>query len=267
MPQAPQNLRHIQALVEIVSSLRGPEGCPWDKEQTHQSLTQYAIEETFEMIEALESGDDAKFKDELGDVLFQVVLHAQLAHERKAFDLLDVIENIAEKLIRRHPHVFAGVNVADTNEVIKNWEEIKKNEKSKSSAPHGLEVPAGLPALQRAYKIGARTQKLGFDWKTPEQVKVKVDEELQELNEALATQDMTAIENEFGDVLFSLAQWARHLKLEPEHLLRKANQRFENRFVEMLEIGQVTKDQFTQLEDTEKEALWIQAKKARKSFE
>src|SRR5690606_26580305 len=154
--------------VEIVSELRGPTGCPWDKEQTHQPLTQYAIEEVHELVEALEipqegATKDAKVKDELGDVLFQVILHAQLAQERGAFTLQDVIENLCQKLVRRHPHVFGDTTVSDSAEVVRNWEEIKKQEKNADEAPYALRVPA-LPALQRAYKIGRRTEKLQFDW-------------------------------------------------------------------------------------------------------
>lgn len=260
MPHPPKELRHIHALVEIVSALRGPEGCPWDKEQTHQSLTQYAIEETFEMVEALESKDDAKFKDELGDVLFQVVLHAQLAKERGAFDLLDIIENLAEKLIRRHPHVFSDTQVQDTEEVIKNWETIKTKEKEGQKKPR-LDVPAGMPALQRAYKIGKRTEKFKFDWSTPNEVFDKVEEEIQEFKEAIAQKNSKAMAHEMGDILFSLAQLSRHLGLEPEQILRQANQRFEKRFETMFQVKSLTDEQFAQLPAEEKEILWKEAKK------
>ncbi len=164
MVNVPSNLRQIASLVEIVSALRGPNGCPWDKEQTHESLTQYAIEESHELVEVIETAPgpvrDNKIKDELGDVLFQVILHAQLASERGAFTLEDVIASISEKLVRRHPHVFGGAAVADSAEVIRNWEEIKKKEKAAAgeTSPYALNVPP-LPALQQAYKIGKRTEK------------------------------------------------------------------------------------------------------------
>lgn len=270
MPQIPSNLRHIESLVEIVASLRGPDGCPWDKEQTHESLTQYAIEETHELVEVLEHPrpgpeKDAKMKEELGDVLFQVVLHAQLAAERGAFTLEDVIAGIAEKLVRRHPHVFADTKVANTQEVIHNWELIKKQEKAAlspstdSPSPYALNVPP-LPALQRAYKIGKRTEKLKFDWEDMDGVLAKVEEEYQELREALDEGSDAEIEHELGDALFSLAQLGRHLEMEPEQVLRRANHRFESRFNKMVELTALDNKDFGTLALEEKEAYWQKAK-------
>lgn len=265
MAQTPSNLRQIESLVEIVSRLRGPDGCPWDKEQTHESLTQYAIEETHELVEALElpqnqSNKDQKIKEELGDVLFQVILHAQLSKERGAFGIEDVIESISEKLIRRHPHVFGDAKVADTAEVIKNYDVIKKQEKALSqSSPYSLDVPP-LPALQRAYKIGKRTEKLQFDWDDAEGVMVKVEEEFEELREALEEGSEREIEHELGDVLFSLAQLGRHLEMEPEQVLRKANTRFESRFAKMIELATLDKKDWAHLKLEEKEEYWQKAK-------
>lgn len=265
MASIPSNLRQIESLVEIVSSLRGPDGCPWDKEQTHESLTQYAIEETHELVEALEHPEgaqkDQKMKEELGDVLFQVVLHAQLASERGAFTLNDVIASISEKLVRRHPHVFAGVAVTDSAEVVRNWESIKKQEKAGQGevSPYALNVPP-LPALQRAYKIGKRTDKLQFDWDDAEGVMVKVEEEFAELREALDEGSTSEVEHELGDVLFSLAQLGRHLEMEPEQVLRKANTRFEGRFNKMIEIAQSEGKDWGALTLDEKEAFWLKAK-------
>lgn len=265
MAQTPTNLSQIASLVEIVSRLRGPDGCPWDKEQTHESLTQYAIEETYELVEVLEApqgpANDQKIKEELGDVLFQVVLHSQLASERGAFTLEDVISSISEKLIRRHPHVFAGVAVSDTSEVIRNWEKIKKDEKStqEGTSPYSLNVPP-LPALQRAYKIGKRTEKLQFDWNDIEGVMLKVDEEFAELREALDLDSDKEIQHELGDVLFSLAQLGRHLEMEPEQILRRANQRFEERFDKMVEIATTEGKDWGSLTLEEKESYWQKAK-------
>ena len=266
MPQPPANFRHIESLVEIVRSLRGPDGCPWDKEQSHESLTQYAIEETAELVEAIETKDssrDAKMKEELGDVLFQVILHAQMASERGAFDFTDVIEGISEKLVRRHPHVFSDVNVTDTAEVIQNWEEIKKQEKAaKGETPksaYALNVPP-LPALQKAFKIGKRTEKLKFDWDNVEGVMVKVEEEMDELREALDSVSAAEIEHELGDVLFSLAQLGRHLKMEPEQILRKANARFEERFNLMVDLADKDGKDWGHLTLDDKESYWIKAK-------
>lgn len=265
MANIPSNLRQLSSLVEIVAQLRGPEGCPWDKEQTHESLTQYAIEETHELVEAIEHPDqaqrDKKMQEELGDVLFQVILHSQLAAERGAFNLEDVIAGISEKLIRRHPHVFAGVAVADSQEVIRNWEKIKNAEKGTSSeaSPYTLNVPP-LPALQKAHKIGKRTEKLKFDWENTDGVMVKVEEEWAELREALDAESDAEIEHELGDVLFSLAQLSRHLEMEPEQVLRKANQRFEDRFNKMIEITTADGKDWGPLTVEDKEVYWQKAK-------
>jgi tetrapyrrole methylase family protein/MazG family protein len=262
MPKAPENLSSFQSLVEVVASLRGPDGCPWDREQTHSSLTQYAIEETFEFVEAVESADDLRIKDELGDILFQVLLHAQLAKDRGAFDIQGVIENLNQKMVRRHPHVFSDVKLADSEAVIQSWEQIKRAEKASAPKMAGtaLDVPAGMPALQRAYKIGKRSQKLQFDWDNAEQVWEKVEEEHQELREAIDEKSLDEVSHELGDVLFSVAQLARHLQLEPEQCLRQANLRFETRFAKMRELmlqdGKILED----LGLEEKEAYWQRAK-------
>ena len=274
MSKTPSNLRHIESLVEIVRSLRAPDGCPWDREQTHESLTQYAIEETHELVEAIESPEpekikDQKIKEELGDVLFQVVLHSQLASERGAFTLEDVIASISEKLVRRHPHVFGDAKVTDSAEVVRNWEEIKKAEaakKSEGSAAFSLNVPP-LPALQRAYKIGKRTEKLQFDWDNVEGVMLKVEEEFEELREALEEGSDKEIFHELGDVLFSLAQLGRHLNMEPEQVLRKANTRFETRFSKMIDIATLENKDWHSLTLEEKESFWLKAKKILKSVE
>ncbi len=252
----------VQSLLDVIAKLRGPDGCPWDKQQTHHTLTQYAIEETFEMVDAIESGNDASIKDELGDVLFQVVLHAQLGKERNAFDFESIVENITEKLIRRHPHVFSDTVVNSTQDVIENWELIKKNEsKNKISDPDNiLNVPRGLPALQRAYKIGKRTEKIKFDWENANQVMEKVREEYQELEEAMQSQSRAELEHEIGDALFSLAQLARHLDMEPEQILRKANSRFEERFKVMNRFIQSEGKTIEALSLKEKENFWQKAK-------
>lgn len=281
MAKTPANFKKIESLVEIVSALRGPDGCPWDKEQTHESLTQYAVEETFELVESIESAGphrDQKMKDELGDVLFQVVLHSQLASERGAFTLEDVIQNVSEKLVRRHPHVFGDVKVSSSEDVVKNWEEIKKLEASansgsaESSDSHGKTAPIGapqnpyalkvppLPALQRAYKIGKRTEKHKFDWENLEGVMLKVEEEFNELREALDNDVESEIEHELGDVLFSLAQLGRHLKMEPEQILRKANSRFEERFNLMVEFATADGKDWGLLTTDAKEQYWVKAK-------
>lgn len=301
MPKGPENLKDIRecipVLVKIIADLRGPKGCPWDKEQTHSTLARYAIEETFEMVEALEeretfrrkmalesSNEDGnknknsftalstKFKEELGDVLFQVVLHAQLASEEGSFDFADVVNSISEKLVRRHPHVFGDVQATDTAEVIKNWNLIKNEEKAqRGEKPSLISVPPGLPALQRAFAIGEKTHRMNFDWQGPQDVWLKVEEEIAELQEAMDNDVMTEIEHELGDALFSLAQLARHYELDPEQVLRAANTRFLGRFEKMIEgyrqahsknseVEEVLQ-KFGALSSEEKESFWEQAKK------
>lgn len=265
MPKPPKDLREIQSLIEIVAALRGPDGCPWDKEQTHHSLTPYAQEEVAELIEAIESGNDRETKDELGDVLFQVLLHSQLAFERGAFSFADVVQSLNEKMIRRHPHVFGDVRVADSGEVLQNWEQIKKAEKaagggSTAASSSVLNVPVALPALQRASKIGSRTNKLKFDWENAEQVFEKVREEIAELEEAVEEGSDSAVEHEMGDVLFSLAQLSRHLKQDPEQSLRVANRRFEARFSQMMDVARERGWKWDELSNEQKEELWGIAK-------
>lgn len=282
MPKPPKDLNTISSLLQVVQDLRGPQGCPWDKEQTHQTLAPYAIEETFEMVEALESGSDADFCEELGDVLFQVVLHSQLAKEREAFSFDKVVQSITEKIVRRHPHVFANLAVSGMDEIFKNWDEIKAEEKKLKATPTSdlkkvFKVVKNLPALQAAGKIGEKTEKYGFDWNHPKEVLSQVKAEIAELEEALeesvSPESFEHIEHELGDVLFSVAQLSRHLKIEPETALRKTNVRFENRFLNMLQIlrdsnpthQNFTPDQlleaFAQLPSAEKENLWKISKK------
>lgn len=266
MPQPPENLKDIQSLVSIIADLRGPNGCPWDKEQSHKTLAPYAIEETHELVEALESGDDVHMCEELGDVLFQVVLHSQLASERNAFTLTDVIESIASKIVRRHPHVFAAVKVDGTAEVLQNWDEIKRLEKlGKPQKKVAIDVPDSMPALQRAHKIGEKTEKLKFDWTEISEVISQLKSEITELEEAIlephSPERDQHLQHEVGDVLFSAAQVARRLNLEPEGSLREANRRFLKRFEMMLTLGKVTADQFKNLSSSEKEKLWSDAKK------
>lgn len=259
MPQPPTDLSQLQSLVQVVASLRGPDGCPWDLEQTHESLTPYAVEEAHELVEALESKNDILIKDELGDLLFQVILHCQLAKERGAFELSDVIANINKKLIRRHPHVFSDEKVNSKEEVIANWEAIKKQE-SASGDSFDLKVPTGLPALQRAAKIGFRTEKLKFDWENAEQVREKVREEFAELEEALDLQSDAEIRHELGDVFFSLAQLARHLEMDPEQVGREANRRFEHRFKTMMKLREEKSLAWETMSLNDKENLWQEAK-------
>lgn len=265
MPQPPKTLNQFESLVQVITDLRGPNGCPWDKEQTHETLTPYAIEEVHELVEAIESKDDAHTCEELGDVLFQVVLHAELARQRGAFTIAEVIESITSKIVRRHPHVFSDEKVNGTEDVLKNWDEIKKKEKSgKPQKKSTFDVPSGLPALQRAHKIGEKTKKVQFDWTQVSSVIEQLKKEIIELEEVLNEKNSSNLQqkkqHEVGDILFSAAQLARHLDIEPESALREANRRFTNRFEKMLELGKVDIAEFQKLSSDQKENLWNSAK-------
>lgn len=264
MPQPPKNLKDFNSLLQIVADLRGPNGCPWDLEQTHQTLTTYAIEEVHEFVEAVESKDDAHMCEELGDVLFQVILHAQLAKERNKFDISDVINSISEKIVRRHPHVFGDVKVNSTAEVFENWDKIKKEE-NKTKKKKLIDVPESLPALQRAHKIGEKTEKVEFDWGHVKEVVKQLKDEIIELEQAMeesvSPESFSHMSHEMGDILFSAAQVSRHLNIEPESSLREANRRFLVRFEKMLELSGVSMDEFKSLPSQEKDRLWNECKK------
>ncbi len=220
----------FQALVDIVSELRGPDGCPWDKKQTHQSLKPYLLEEAYEVLDELDSGDQDKLKEELGDLLFQVLIHAQLAKEAGNFSIEDVLQTIAEKMTRRHPHVFGGAVLNTPEEVLANWEQIKHAEKggAKSSALEG--VPKRLPSLLRAHRLQEKAARLGFDHPTLESAFAKVLEETKEFEEAFLAGKTAEMEEELGDLLFTLVNLARFIEVNPEEALQKTIMKFINRF-------------------------------------
>lgn len=271
MPQAPKNTKEFQGLMELVEALRGPDGCPWDKEQTPRTLAPYAIEEVYEMVDALEKNDEKALKEELGDVLFQVALHGQMAKERNSFSIEDVFQTLIEKMVRRHPHVFGDVKVKNSEEVWLNWEKIKAREKSEKAASLFSSLPSHLPSLQRAYKIGVKTEKMKFDWPNVGGVLEKLNEELDELLAEIPPADQqpraplnatqtSRLEEELGDVLFTVAQLARHLELEPEQCLRKTCQKFESRFEKMMEFVRADKQEWSELSNSQKELFWKKAK-------
>jgi MazG family protein len=231
----PKNPDPFRRLVDIMECLLDPQGCPWDREQTHRSLRPYVIEEACEVVDAIDSGDDGELRSELGDLALQIVFHAALARRRGAFDVDGVYEAICAKLIRRHPHVFGDASAGDASEVLKRWEEIKRAEKSAPgdrprSALDG--VPRALPALARAARIQEKARRVNFDWDSLEPVLAKVREEIAELEaERLAARpDHEALEDEFGDLLFALVNLARFLELDPEAALHRACGKFTRRF-------------------------------------
>lgn len=247
-------------LVDVMETLRSPGGCPWDIEQTHDSLRRYMIEEVYEVIEAIENEDAPLLCEELGDLLLQIVFHARVAEECGSFSMQDVIDGVTEKMIRRHPHVFGDISVRDAGEVLVNWETIKAQEKEgqRRSALDG--VSPGLPALMASFKLQKKAAKVGFDWTEVKDVWEKVREELGELAEASAEGDTKAIEEEFGDVLFSLVNLSRFLHIEPETSLTAANHKFRRRFTfiedQMTALGKKWEDMTL----AEMDKLWEQAK-------
>jgi tetrapyrrole methylase family protein/MazG family protein len=267
MVQPPKDLKTFESLLEVVKALRGPDGCPWDKEQTHRTLTPYAIEEAHELAEAIEAGTRAEVISELGDLLLQVALHAEIARQSGEFTITDVITSINEKMVRRHPHVFSDGQAADSTEVLKNWAEIKKLEKPEDKSREHFDVPMTIPALTRSAKIGSKTKAERFDWSNALEVWPKVEEEVAELKAAIDSGDHLAEEQELGDLLFSVAQLARHLKIEPEQALRATNQRFEKRFFFMRSLAQQDGKDFAKISTDEMEEYWKKAKVALKPGE
>ncbi len=221
-------------LVEIVHRLRAPGGCPWDREQTAKSLKPYIVEEAYEVLDAIDSGCEGDICEELGDLLLQVVLQAEIAAEQKSFTIKDVMNGIARKLVNRHPHVFGETRVGSAKEVIVNWERIKNKEKAGKGLFDGL--PKQLPALQKAARMGEKAARIGFDWSNSTAVRDKVEEELRELDEAIIGGKKQEIKHELGDLLFAIAQWARHLGEQPEELLRDCCTRFQDRFGKMEQL-------------------------------
>jgi nucleoside triphosphate diphosphatase len=256
-------------LVEIMARLRGQNGCPWDRQQTHESLKPYLVEEAYEVLEAIDEQEAAKLCEELGDLTLQVVFHAQLAEEAGAFAIADVLAAICEKLKRRHPHVFGDVVAETAQEVLFNWEQIKQTERrglqGKASLLDG--VPRELPALLRAHRLQEKASRVGFDWSEAREVLLKVEEEMSELRAAMDSQAPERVEAELGDLLFALVNLGRFLAVNPEEALRKTIARFIRRFQfieEALARRGQTPDKVTL---QEMDALWEQAKAQERTSE
>lgn len=260
----------FERLAEIIARLRAPDGCPWDREQTHVTLRTHLLEEACETMDAIDGGDDEHLCEELGDLLMQPVLHAQIAAEEERFDIVDVIEGISDKLVRRHPHVFGEVQVADSGEVLVNWDAIKKQEKAakgKGAASILAGVPGTLPALSQAMEISKKAAKAGFEWPDMAGVLAKLREEIAELEAELADESLSKeaarqrISEELGDLLFTAVNIARWRKIDPELALRDTVRRFQGRFEKM---EATAREQGVVLEDLSPEAwdaLWNAAKR------
>ena len=258
--------RALRALLELMARLRDPDsGCPWDREQTFATIAPYTIEEAYEVADAIERGDREQLREELGDLLFQVVFHARLAEERGWFDFAAVASAIHEKLVRRHPHLFAGAQLAP-QDLVRVWEQQKAQERAARGAPPGgssaalAGVPGALPALTRAAKLGRRAARVGFDWPDAQQVRAKVLEELAETDAAIAgagaERDGAALAEELGDLLFAIVNWSRHLHIDAEAALRAANSKFERRFARMESLASESGLQLEALSADEWDRLW-----------
>jgi len=245
-------------LCEIVAKLRAPSGCPWDREQTHESLLPQLIEEAYEVAGAVRTKDDANFREELGDLLLLIVMHAEIAREAERFDIDNVIDDITEKLIRRHPHVFGKSNASDSGAVLKQWESIKRAEKTGKHYLDGL--PAALPALMRAQKAQSKAARVNFDWTELRDVIAKIEEEVAEAKSAISSQDRQAIEDESGDLLFAVVNLARKCKLDAESALQSATDKFVARFNQLEDELKLRGKKLGDVDLAELDAIWNEIK-------
>jgi len=267
MAESPESLNSqpsaFNKLCEIVAKLRAPGGCPWDREQTHESLLPQLIEEAYEVAGAVRAKDDANFREELGDLLLLIVMHAEIAQETGRFQIDNVIGDVTEKLIRRHPHVFGTSDARDSGAVLKQWESIKRAEKT---SKHYLDsLPAALPALIRAQKAQSKVARVNFDWSEPGEVIAKVEEELSETKQAIASQDREAMENEIGDLLFAVVNLARKCKLDAESALQTATDKFVARFNRLEDALRAQGKRLGDVDLAELDAIWKQIKEMTKS--
>lgn len=245
--------KSFEQLIKLMAKLRSDTGCPWDREQDHVSLKKHLIEETYEVIDAIDDGNPDELKEELGDLLLQVVFHAQISRENDQFDINDVIDELVAKLLRRHPHVFGEEKAETAKDVVKTWEQAKAAEKEKRSVLAG--VPRNLPALIKAYRLQEKAGKTGFDWNNIADVFSKIHEEVDELNEAISLGK--GIKDELGDIFFALVNLARHLEIDPEDALNTTNGRFICRFTKMEEMSDF---KLSSMSLKEMDRLWEKAK-------
>lgn len=261
MIESPDAGQQVARLRAIMHRLRAPGGCPWDAEQTHESILPNLIEEAYETVDTIQRGDHEHLKEELGDLLLQVVFHSEIAGEAGRFTLDDVARGICDKLVRRHPHVFGGSDVATTEGVLQQWDAIKRSEKGDEQKPYLHGVGQGLPGLIRASKLQKKAAKVGFDWPMEAGVLAKISEELLELHAAVDEQDLAAVSEEMGDLLFSVVNLARFRKIDPEILMASANTKFEKRFGHMERILKSSGLTLEAANPSQMESAWQSAKK------
>ncbi len=247
-------------IVDVMARLRGPNGCPWDIAQTHRTLRRFLLEEVYEMLDAIDQGDDAGMREELGDVLYQVVIHSRIGEEEGLFSAQDIVRDITEKMIRRHPHVFSEKSLENKGESVLNWDRLKQGEKRQHHDQMLDGVVKGLPSLLQAYKLQEKAAKVGFDWDKDEDVLAKLDEEWQEFQEALQEQDGDHAEEEAGDVLFVFANVCRHFHIEPECALHRANSKFRRRFSHVEQRVKESGRSWNEFSLDELDSFWKEAK-------
>jgi MazG family protein len=249
----------FEKLCAIVAKLRAPGGCPWDREQTHESLLPATIEEVYEVAEAARANDDSHFREELGDLLLLVVMHAEIARETGRFNIESVIQEVSEKLVRRHPHVFGTSDARDPSAVLKQWEAIKRDEK-KTDSHYLASLPKALPALMRAQKAQSKAARVNFDWNEVRDVIAKVEEELCEIRDAMASEDRASVEGEIGDLLFAVVNLARKCKIDAESALQIATEKFVSRFNRLEDELKARGKKLGETDLTEMDAIWEQIK-------
>jgi tetrapyrrole methylase family protein / MazG family protein len=254
--------KEFQKLAEIVDVLMSEKGCPWDRVQTRETLKPYLVEECYEALEALDENDPEKIKDELGDLMYQILFHSKISEQNAEFGIADVVRTISEKMVRRHPHVFDQAKAETPDAVVDQWEEIKKTEKASSHRDSVLSgIPAHLPALARSQKLQKKAAKCGFDWQKIDDVFLKLDEEVEEFKQALLNGDDESASEELGDILFVLVNIAKFKKIDAEESLRQTNQKFIRRFQYIEEQALKQKRDLKDLSLDEMEAHWQDAKK------
>jgi tetrapyrrole methylase family protein/MazG family protein len=254
--------RSFEDLVSLMTRLRGPDGCPWDRKQTLPDLKPYVIEEAYEVVDAIDRDDRASLAEEVGDMMLEAVFIAEVTREEGSFDIYDSITAVHDKLVRRHPHVFGDVQANDAEEVLVNWEKLKNEERKSENKSLMAGVPQSMPALLKASRLTEKAARVGFDWRRTEDVFAKLDEELAEVQEAIASGDSEKVHDEIGDLLFTIANIARKLNVNPEEALQSTNRKFTRRFESMEHAVRAREQNLDQLSLEEMDALWNDAKKS-----